>query len=138
MLLDHHEIFQNWCKSDILLTYGHFRLWKFSFQDQGGHKKPHVECVFQLLMLNIYSIKELLHKTSKIHSNITGTLPRKLKRKIYWALSYKIFPPEITKTWEIDFFFGGGGWYSGGQGTSVEFNGFWWFCKFLKVSVSIF
>ena len=33
--------------------------------------------------------------------NITGTLPRKLKRNIFWTLSYKILPLEITKTWEI-------------------------------------
>ena len=38
--------------------------------------------------------------------NITGALPRKLKRKISWALSYKILPPEITKTWEIAIFGG--------------------------------
>ena len=52
-------------------------------------------------MLNISSIKELLHKPSEIQWNITGTLPGKLKRKISWALSYKILPPEITKMWEI-------------------------------------
>ena len=52
-------------------------------------------------MLNISSIKELLHKPSEIQWNITGTLPGKLKRKISWALSYKILPFEITKTWEI-------------------------------------
>ena len=52
-------------------------------------------------MLNIPSIKELLHKPSEIQWNITGTLPGKLKRKDYWALSYKILSPEITKTWEI-------------------------------------
>ena len=52
-------------------------------------------------MLNISSIKELLHKPSEIQWNITGTLPGKLKRKIYWALSYKILPFEIIKTWEI-------------------------------------
>ena len=38
-------------------------------------------------MLNISSIKELLHKPSEIQWNITGTLPEKLKRKSYWALS---------------------------------------------------
>ena len=29
-------------------------------------------------------------------------------------------------------------WYSGGLGPNVEFNGFLWFCEFLKVSASIF
>ena len=38
--------------------------------------------------------------------NITGALPGKLKRKISWALSYKILPPEITKTWQIAIFGG--------------------------------
>ena len=52
-------------------------------------------------MLNISSIKELLYKPSEVQWNITGTLPEKLKRKITWALSYKILPPEITKMWGI-------------------------------------
>ena len=66
-------------------------------------KKQQKTCwmFFQFLMLNISSIKELLHKPSEIQWNITGTLPGKLKRKISWALSYKILPPEITKMWEI-------------------------------------
>ena len=37
MLLDYHEIFRNYCKSDILLTLGQFRLPKFYFQDHGVH-----------------------------------------------------------------------------------------------------
>ena len=65
-----------------------------------------VERFFQFLMLNISSIKELLHKPSEIQWNITGTLPGKLKRKISWALSYKILPTEITKMWEIAIFGG--------------------------------
>ena len=84
MLLDHDEIFRNYCKSDILLTYGHFRLWKFSCQDQGVHKivkKPSV-FFFSILMLNVSSIKEPLHQPSGIQWNVTGTLPGKLKRKI--------------------------------------------------------
>ena len=52
-------------------------------------------------MLNISSIQALLHKPSQIQWNITGTLPRKLKRKIFWGLSYNTLPPEITKIWEI-------------------------------------
>ena len=52
-------------------------------------------------MLNISSIKELLHKPSNIQWNMTGTLPEKLKRNILGALSYKILPFEIKKTWEI-------------------------------------
>ena len=65
------------------------------------NKKTMSNVFFQFLMLNISSIKELLHKSSEIQWNITETLPRKLKRKISWALSYKILPPEITKMWEI-------------------------------------
>ena len=65
------------------------------------NKKTMSNVFFQFLMLNISSIKELLHKSSEIQWNITETLPRKLKRKISWALSYKILPPEITKTREI-------------------------------------
>ena len=48
-------------------------------------KKPTWNFFFQFLMLNISSIKELLHKPSEIQQIIAGTLPGKLKRKIYWA-----------------------------------------------------
>ena len=61
---------------------------------------------FQFLMLNISSIKELLHKPSEIQWIITGTLPGKLKIKFWGALSYKILPSEITKTQEIAIFGG--------------------------------
>ena len=62
-------------------------------------KKTIVECFFHFLMLNLFSIKELFNKPLEIQWNITGTLPGKLK--LFWALSYKILPPEITKTSEI-------------------------------------
>ena len=48
-------------------------------------KKTIWNVFFQFLMLNISSIKELLHKPSEIQQIIAGTLPGKLKRKIYWA-----------------------------------------------------
>ena len=57
-------------------------------------------------MLNISSVKELLHKPSEIQWNITGTLPGKLKRKLWGALHFTILPPEITKMWEIAIFGG--------------------------------
>ena len=97
-------------------------------------KKKHLEHFCQFLMLNIPSIKELLHKPSESQWNITGPLPGKLKKKLFWALSYKILPSEITKTREIAILWG----YFGSLGTNVEFNGFLWFCEFLKVSASIF
>ena len=98
-------------------------------------KKTYVEqFFFQFLMLNISSIKKLLHKPSEIQWNITATLPGKLKRKTSWVLSYKIFPPEITKMWELLFLV----ILWGPGNTNVEFNGFLWFCEFLKASVSIF
>ena len=63
---------------------------------RGGHKiankKKNVERFFQFLMLNISLIKERLHKPPEIQWIIT-TVPGKLKRKIPWALSYKILPP---------------------------------------------
>ena len=61
-------------------------------------KKTNVEHFFHFLMLNVFSIKELFNKPLEIQWNITGTLPGKLK--LFWALSYKILPPEITKTSE--------------------------------------
>ena len=60
-----------------------------------------MECFFKFLILNISSIKELLHKPSEIQENIAGTLPGKIKIKIYWAFSYKILHPEITKMLKV-------------------------------------
>ena len=114
-----------------------FHVVKIFFPRSGFHKtakKTHVECFFQFLMLNISSIKKLLHKPSEIQWNITGTLPGKLKRKISWALSYKILPPEITKMWEIAILGGTLGAWEPMWNSMV----FLWFCEFLKVSASIF
>ena len=55
-------------------------------------------------MLNISSIKELLHKPAEIQWNIAGTLPGKLKRKVSWDLSCEILSPETTKMWESAIF----------------------------------
>ena len=59
-------------------------------------RKKNVKHFFQFLMLNISSIKDLLHKPSEVQWN--------LKRKFFCTLSYKILPPEITKTWETAVF----------------------------------
>ena len=55
-------------------------------------------------MLNILSIKELLHKPVEIQWNIAGTLPGKLKRNILGASSYKILPPQVKKMLEMAIF----------------------------------
>ena len=89
---------------------------------------------FQFLMLNISSIKKLLHKPSEIQWNITGTLQGKLKRKLSWALSYKILPPEITKMWEIAILGGTLGTWEPMWNSMVLL----WFHEFLKVSAPIF
>ena len=99
---------------------------KVSFQDQGFH----VEGFFQFLILNISSINWLPHKPSEIQWIITG----KLKRKLFWALSYKILPPEITKTWEIAIL--GVLWGPGNQwGIQwfFDFVSFWSFSLYLLV-----
>ena len=105
--------------------------------DQGVHKiekkKKHVQCVFQFLKLNISSVKELLHKPSEIQWNITGALPGKLKRNIYWALSFKILPPEITTTWEIAVLGGALEAWEPMQNFIVFYD-----CEFQKVSASFF
>ena len=69
-----------------------FQVVKIFFPRSGGFiklqkkkKKKHVERFFQFLMLYISSIKELLHKSSEIQRIITGTLPGKLKKQIYWT-----------------------------------------------------
>ena len=111
-------------------------MWKVSFQDQGFHKiakKTHVQRFFQFLILNISSIKWLLHKPLENQWNITG----KQKRKLFWALSYKILPPEITKTWEIAIF--GVIWGPGNQwGIQwfFDFLNFWSFSLYLLVKNS--
>ena len=79
-----------------------FQVVKVFFPRSGGSQncqKTHVEHFFSNFDISL--IKELLHKPLEIQWNITGTLPRKLKRKFWGALSYKILPPEIAKTWEI-------------------------------------
>ena len=51
-------------------------------------------------MLNISSIKELLHKPSEIQWNITGTLPEKLKEKFigfYPTIYYTMKPQKHEK-----------------------------------------
>ena len=55
-----------------------------------------MERVFQFLMLNISSKKELLHKPSEIHQNITGTLPAKLKR-FFGHYPSKYYPVKSQK-----------------------------------------
>ena len=55
-------------------------------------------------MLNISSMKELLHKPAEIQWSIAGTLSVKLKIKISGSFSYKITLPEIAKMWEIAIF----------------------------------
>ena len=115
---------------------GHFMLWKFSFHDQGAHKiskKTHVERFFQFLMLNTSSIKKLWHKPSEIQWNITGTLRGKPKKKLF-GFTLQDITPRNHKSMRNCYFWG----YFGGLGTNVEFNGFLWFCEFLKVSASIF
>ena len=63
-----------------------------------------MEHFFSVFEVKYFSIKELLHKLAEIQKNIAGTLSGKLKRRISWALSYEILPPEITKMWEIAIF----------------------------------
>ena len=75
-------------------------LWNFMKKK----KKKSRMFYFLFLMLSSSSIKELLHKPAEIQWNITETLPGKLRRKISWALSFEILPPENTKMWEIAIF----------------------------------
>ena len=78
---------------------------KFFFPRSGVHtiaKKTDVEQVFfQFLMLNISSIKELLHKPLEIQWNITGTLKGKLKEKFLGLYPTRYHPLKSQKTWEV-------------------------------------
>ena len=112
-----------------------FQVVKIFFSRSGVHnieKKKH-GCFFQFFMLNISSIKELLHKPSEIQWNITRTLPGKLKRKFLGRYPKRYNPPEITKTQEIAIL--GILWWPGNQCGSQCFL---WFCEFLEISTSIF
>ena len=118
----------------------HFGTKFYIFRSTWDYKKKHVEHFFQFLMFNISSIKELLHKPSEIQWNITGTLPGKLKRKISLALSYKILPLEITRTWEIAILggtLGGPGNQCGIQWFCHDFVNFWKFQSILLVKNSV-
>ena len=59
---------------------------------------------------------------------------RKTKKKFLGGLILQDVTPWNHKNM-INCYFGG---YFEGLGTNVEFNGFLWFCEFLKVSASIF
>ena len=91
-------------------------------------KKNHVECFFQFLMLNISSIKELLHKPSEIQWNITGTLPGKLKTKVSWAFPTICYPQKSQKCEKLLFW--GILWGPGNQ------CGIQWFFMILWISES--
>ena len=65
---------------------------------------------------------------------MTGTLPGKLKRKFWVGFILQDITPWNHKNVRNCYIWG----YFGGLGTNVELNGFLWFCKFLKVSASIF
>ena len=107
--------------SEINASQIYLRL-KIFFPISGGFiklQKNHVEHFFQFLILNISSIKELLHKPSEIQWNITGTLPTKIKRTIIGLHPTRYFPLKSQKREKL-LFLG----YFGGLGTNVEFNGF--------------
>ena len=88
-------------------------------------KKPMWNLFFNFFMLNIFSIKELLHKPSEIQWNITGILPGKLKRKIFMGFILQDITPWNQKNMRnFFFFFFWGGAYFWGLGTNVELNGF--------------
>ena len=82
-------------------------------------KKKSCGMFFQCLILNISSIKELLHKPSEIQWNITETLPGKLKIIFFGLYPTRYYPLKSLKRKKL-LFWG----YFGGQGTNVEFNGF--------------
>ena len=68
-------------------------------------KKPMWNLFFNFFMLNIFSIKELLHKPSEIQWNITGILPGKLKRKIFMGFILQDITPWNQKNMRNFFFF---------------------------------
>ena len=131
MLLDHRQIYFrlkdiSGCEDFLSKIRGFIKL---------GKKPCEMLFFFSFLILNISSsIKEPLQKPSEIKWNRTRLLLGKLKRKFSWALSYKILPPEITKTWEIAIL-GGTLWAWEPLWSSMVFK---WFCEFLKFLVSIF
>ena len=68
-------------------------------------KNPMWNLFFNFFMLNIFSIKELLHKPSEIQWNITGILPGKLKRKIFMGFILQDITPWNQKNMRNFFFF---------------------------------
>ena len=101
IFLDHHEIFRNWWSQiyfrlknnsgcEIFLS----KIWGFI---QLQKKLMWNRFFFQFLMLNISSIKELLHKPLEIQWNITGTLKGKLKEKFLGLYPTRYHPLKSQK-----------------------------------------
>ena len=101
-------------------------------------KKPMWNLFFNFFMLNIFSIKELLHKPSEIQWNITGILPGKLKRKIFMGFILQDITPWNHKNMRNFFFFWGGGRTFGAWEPMWNWMVFLWFCEFLKFPASVF
>ena len=59
---------------------------------------------------------------------------KKTKKKNFLGFILQDITPWNHKNVRNCYFWG----YFGGLGTNVEFNGFLWFCEFLKVSASVF
>ena len=127
-------------------------LWTFQvveifFSRSGGSRNcKKTSCglfFFQIFMLNISSIKELLHKPpeiqwnikfSEINGNLMGFSTRKTKKKSLLGFILQDITPWNKSKHEKLLFFG----YFRGLKTNVKFNGFLWFCEFLNFSAFIF
>ena len=94
-------------------------------------KKTMWNLFFNFFMLNIFSIKELLHKPSEIQWNITGILPGKLKRKFFMGFILQDITPWNHKNMRNFFFFRGGGGVLLGPGNQC---GIEWFFMILWIS----
>ena len=118
----------------------------FLFKIRGFKKLQKTSCgkfFFQIFMLNISSIKELLHKPpeiqwnikfSEINGNLMGFSTRKTKKKNLLGFILQDITPWNKNKREKLLFFG----YFRDLKTNVKFNGFLWFCEFLNVSAFIF
>ena len=93
-------------------------------------KNPMWNLFFNFFMLNIFSIKELLHKPSEIQWNITGILPGKLKRKIFIGFILQDITPWNHKNMRNFFFFLGGGGVLLGPGNQCGIE--WFFYDFVN------
>ena len=97
-------------------------------------QKSPCETFFSICDVKYFFNKRTVTKTLRNTVKQNWTSTRKTKKKNFLGFILQDITHWNHKNVRNCYFW----WYSGGLGPNVEFNGFLWFCEFLKVSASIF